>query len=65
MAEGDKRVRLLKVVCQAVFMVDDGESLSELVGQQVTVAGNDWPDFAENLERDRQAHEEAINHDPA
>lgn len=54
-----KRLRLLKVVCQAVFVVDDGESLSEITAQPVTVPAADWPtyatgDFAVNVEKLRQ-----------
>ena len=40
------RLRLLKVVCQAVFVLDDGESLTELVTEPVTVQAEEWPSFA-------------------
>jgi hypothetical protein len=41
-----KTVRLLKVVVQPVFVVDDGETLAEQVGQPVEVAAGQWRDFA-------------------
>jgi hypothetical protein len=65
MADSSKRVRLLKVAVQATFVVDDGESLEEQTGQAVVVNAADWPAFAERLEADRAATEEAMNHDPA
>jgi hypothetical protein len=40
------RIRLLKVVVQPVFVVDDGEQLVEQVAEPVTVSPADWPTFA-------------------
>jgi hypothetical protein len=40
------RLRLLKVVVQPVFVVDDGESLREQTAQPVTVSPEAWPTFA-------------------
>lgn len=39
------RIRLLKVVCQAVFVIDDGEHLTEQVAQPVSVPAEDWPSY--------------------
>lgn len=39
-------LRLLKVVVQPVFVDDDGESLTEVTGDAVTVAGSQWQSFA-------------------
>jgi hypothetical protein len=40
------RIRLLKVIVQPVFVVDDGERLIEQVAEPVTVNPTDWPTFA-------------------
>ena len=39
------RLRLLKVVVQPVFVLDDGDTLTEKVGNAVTVAATDWRAF--------------------
>lgn len=40
------RLRLLKVIVQPVFVVDDGEQLHEQSAQPVPVSPADWPTFA-------------------
>lgn len=40
------RLRLLKVVVQPVFVMDDGEQLHEHPAQPVAVSPADWPTFA-------------------
>lgn len=45
-------VRLLKVIVQPIFVSDDGEHLSELVAQPVTVSAAEWPTYpAEGFQR--------------
>lgn len=39
------RVRLLKVIVQPVFVIDDGDELEEVPGQPVTVPGKGWREF--------------------
>jgi hypothetical protein len=41
-----KHLRLVKVVCQAHFVSDDGEALEEITTDPVHVKASDWPDFA-------------------
>jgi hypothetical protein len=41
-----KRLRLLKVLCQPIFVLDDGETLVEQVAQPVEVSAAEWPTFA-------------------
>lgn len=41
-----KRLRLLKVVVQPIFVIDDGESLAEYAADPVVVSPGDWPTFA-------------------
>lgn len=40
------RLRLLKVICQPVFVIDDGEVLIEQTAEPVTVSAADWPTYA-------------------
>lgn len=41
-----KQLRLLKVMVQPVFVVDDGETLTELPTQAIAVPVAHWPDYA-------------------
>jgi len=41
----ERRLRLVKVIVQAVFVEDDGEYLHELVTDPVEVAAAEWPSF--------------------
>jgi hypothetical protein len=40
------KLRLLKVFVQPVFVVDDGETLSEMQAEPVVVHAEDWPAYA-------------------
>lgn len=40
------RLRLLKVIVQPVFVVDDGETLTEQPAQPVIVPAAEWPGYA-------------------
>jgi hypothetical protein len=40
------KLRLLKVIVQPVFVVDDGETLTEQPAQPVSVSPAEWPTFA-------------------
>lgn len=39
------RLRLLKVIVQPVFAIDDGETLTETTAEPVVVAAADWPTY--------------------
>lgn len=39
------KLRLLKVICQPVFVLDDGESLVEQVAEPVVVPAAEWPTY--------------------
>lgn len=41
-----KRVRLLKVIVQPVFVLDDDDELTELTTEPVIVAARDWSEYA-------------------
>ena len=53
------RLRLVKVVTQATFVLDDGESLVEQVANPVTVTANEWPGYANGRFLDQVAALEA------
>jgi hypothetical protein len=40
------KLRLLKVVCQAVFVIDDGTTLTETAAEPVVVSAAEWPTYA-------------------
>lgn len=40
-----RRLRLLKVIVQPVFVVDDGENLVEHAVDPVVVTSEDWPTY--------------------
>jgi hypothetical protein len=42
-----KKLRLVKVVLQPVFVVDDGKTLAEMTVDPVQIAGADWPSYTE------------------
>lgn len=54
------RVRLLKVVVQPVFVVDDGDALSEHPQLPQEVAARDWAAYPDELERRRREAEESL-----
>jgi len=39
------KLRLLKVIVQPVFAVDDGETLTETPAEPVVVTAEDWPTY--------------------
>jgi hypothetical protein len=39
------RLRLVKVIVQPVFVLDDGETLAERATEPVTVSPADWPTY--------------------
>lgn len=41
-----RKLRLLKVIVQPVFVVDDGKQLIEQAADPVVVSPADWPTFA-------------------
>ena len=45
MNEETPKLRLLKVVVQPVFAVDDGHSLTERAAEPVVVPASEWADY--------------------
>lgn len=51
---GERRLRLLKVNVQPVFVIDDGVSLREVQGSTVSVVGAEWLVWAAGAFTDEQ-----------
>lgn len=50
------RLRLLKVICQPVFVLDDGLNLVEQAAEPVVVPAAEWPTYpSEAFVRDMEA----------
>jgi hypothetical protein len=58
-----KRLRLVKVVVQPHFVIDDGEELEERVGEAVQVPAADWPDYPRRLEEQVASLESTFDED--
>ena len=39
------KLRLLKVICQPIFVLDDGENLTEQAAEPVSVPAAEWPTY--------------------
>ena len=44
--EMTKRIRLVKVIVQPVFVLDDGENVIEVEHQPVAILAADWPAYS-------------------
>lgn len=40
------KLRLVKVITQAHFVLDDGDTLQEVVAEPVPVSAHEWPTYA-------------------
>jgi len=61
-----RQLRLLKVIVQPVFVVDDGEALTEVQAQPGAVSAADWPSYATTAFLAQVAEfEAAMNQEPA
>jgi hypothetical protein len=65
-AKRRKKLTLLKLYVQPVFIIEDGDDREEMVGsgpdgQPLIVSGKDWPGFAKQLEEQRKATEKQLN----
>ena len=56
-----RKLRLLKVVVQPVFVVDDGENLVEQAADPIVVPASAWPTYAnEGFARSVEALREQV-----
>ncbi len=57
-----KKLRLLKVHVQPVFVLDDGESMVEVAHPTVTIPAADWPTYSsDRFPAERAAWEAKLN----
>lgn len=59
-----KRLRLIKVVVQPSFVVDDGETLQEMHTEPIVVTASDWAAFPERFAESIAEHEARLNAPP-
>jgi len=60
-----KKLRLLKVVVQPTFVLDDGKTLTEVSAEPVVVQPDDWPTYATGRFAESVAAYEAQVNTPA
>lgn len=59
-----KRLRLVKVVVQPVFVLDDGENVTEVDHPAIAIPAADWPTYsADRFPREVAEWETRINAD--
>lgn len=56
-----KKLRLIKVLVHPIFVVDDGESLTEFPNTPSEVPASEWDAFPGKLKADTAEAEKAIN----
>jgi hypothetical protein len=56
-----KRLRLLEVTLQAVFVVDDGENITKLLTDPTVVPGSAWAGYAEEWPELVKQLEDSLN----
>jgi hypothetical protein len=57
-----KKLRLVKVMVQPVFMVDDGETLTEIEHAAIAIPAAEWPTYSsERFPRETEAWEKSLN----
>jgi hypothetical protein len=60
-----RRVRLVEVHVQPVFVIDDGENLSPTTHDVVVIPANEWPTYSnERFPREVKQWEERLNNEP-
>lgn len=61
-----KQLRLVKVVVQPVFVLDDGEDISEIEHPAITIPASEWPAYSgERFQREVEAWQKQLNEVPA
>lgn len=56
-----KHLRLVKVILQPVFVIDDGETLEEVTGQAATIPAKDLDGFVGKFRDDMVLAERQLN----
>lgn len=61
-----KRIRLVKVIVQPVFVLDDGTTIEEIEHPAIAIPASEWPTYSgERFPREMVAWEKEINAQPA
>jgi hypothetical protein len=61
-----KRLRLVKVVVQPVFVLDDGDTIQEMPHPPIEIPAADWPIYSgERFPREVAEWQERLNSEPA
>lgn len=65
-SNGHKKLSLLKLVVQPVFVIEDGDTREEMTGggpngEPLIISGKEWTDFPKQLEAQRKEAEEKLN----
>lgn len=58
------KLRLIKVIVHPIFVVDDGENLTEFENGPSEIPAADWPGFPERLKQDIAEAEKQLRADP-
>lgn len=59
-----KRLRLVKVIVQPVFVLDDGDTIQEMPHPPIEIPAADWPTYSsERFPREVAEWEERLNAD--
>jgi hypothetical protein len=56
-----KRLRLVKIIVQPVFVIDDGDTLEEVPGNQLVLAPGELDAFPAKFRADMAAAEQTLN----
>ena len=60
-----KRLRLVKVLVQPVFVLDDGETITEMPHDPIAISAADWPTYSgERFPREVAEWEKQLNAKP-
>lgn len=60
-----KKLRLLRVQVQPVFVIDDGETLEDVEHGVITIPAAEWPTYSsERFPRETAEWEERLNAEP-
>lgn len=60
-ANGHKKLRLVKVIIQPIFVEDDGENLAERTVQPVHVSASEWESYPQKMAEEIKRTEAELN----
>jgi hypothetical protein len=60
-AKRRKQLRLVKVMIQPIFVIDDGKTLEEQTSEPIVVTSGDWENYPEQLAAQMSELEDRLN----